>query len=57
MMNVHCRLMEVNAASVASEHLSYLKGNGIVNGSLMSCMARQGGFSVLGQVVLSLSVV
>ena len=26
-MNVHCRLVEVNAASAATEHLSYLKGN------------------------------
>lgn len=45
-INVHCRLIEVNAASAASEHLSYLKGNGIANGCLMNCVAKQGEFSV-----------
>ncbi len=57
MMNVHCRLIEVNAASAASEHLSYLKENGIANESLMNCMAKQGEFSVLSQIGLALSVV
>lgn len=46
-MNVHCRLIEVNAASAASEHLSYLKGNGTANGRLMNYVAKQGEFSVL----------
>lgn len=56
-MNVHCRLIEVNAASAASEHLSYLKGNGIANGSLMNCMVEHGEFRVLRQIGLALSVV
>lgn len=55
-MNVHCKLIEVNAASAASEHLSYLKGSGIANGSLMNCMAKHGEFSV-SQIGLALSVV
>lgn len=56
-MNVRCRLTEVNAASAASEHLSYLKGNGIANGSLMNCTAKHGEFSVLSQIGLALSEV
>lgn len=48
-------IIEVNAASAASEHLSYLRGNGIANGSFMSCMAKQGGLCVLSQIVVAIS--
>lgn len=41
-MYVHCRLIEVNVFSAASEHLSRLKRNGIANESLMNCIAKQG---------------
>lgn len=54
-MNVHCRLIEVNAASAGSEHLSYLKGNGIANGFLMNSMAKQGESCCLSQADLALS--
>lgn len=56
MMNAHCKLIEVTAASAASEHLSYSKGNGMANGSLMNCMAKQGEFSGLSLIVLVLPV-
>lgn len=34
MINVYCRLIEVNVAAAARKHLSYLKGNGIVSSEL-----------------------
>lgn len=52
---MNCRLMGVNAAVAASEHLSNLKGDEIENGSLIKCMANQGKYGVLNQVSLSLS--
>lgn len=41
-MNVHCRLIEVNAASAPSEHLSYLKGNGLQMGLLWTAWPSRG---------------
>lgn len=56
-MNVYCTLLEVNAASAASEHLSYMRVNEIANGSLMNCTAKQGEFSTPSLTGLALSVV